>query len=133
MRVLRQNQEGFTIVELIVALVVASILTGSVFLIYTNQVQLSETARGMALASAFAEGKVEDLRSAGYLSLTDGTTDITSELPGQLNAPKNGTMTVSSPSAGIKEVEVSLTFHSKGEQRTETYTTLIGELGAGQY
>lgn len=133
MRVLKQNQKGFTIVELIVALVVASILTGSVFLIYTNQVQLSETARDMALASAFAEGKIEDLRSAGYLSLSNGATDITSELPSELNAPKSGTMTVSEPSAGIKEVEITLAFHNKGEQRTETYTTLIGELGAGQY
>jgi prepilin-type N-terminal cleavage/methylation domain-containing protein len=128
----RLNQKGFTLVELIVALIVAAVLTGSVLLIYTNQVYLSETARDLALANAYAEGKTEAIRSAGYLTLTDGTTNITSELPSELNQPRNASITISTPSSGIKQVQIVITYSSQGEPKTETYTTYIGELGIAQ-
>lgn len=115
------------------ALFVASSLVGSVQLVYTNQTYLAQRARDLALANAYVEGKVESLRSKGFLGLSDGTTDITAELPTELNAPRSGSMQVSSPSSGIKRVVIDINYNSQGADKSVTYTTNIGELGAGQY
>lgn len=130
---LKTKETGFTIVELIVALFVASSLVGSVQLIYTNQTYLAQRARDLALANAYVEGKVESLRSKGFLGLNDGTTDITAELPTELNAPRSGSMQISSPSSGVKRVVIDINYNSQGADKSVTYTTNVGELGAGQY
>lgn len=126
------RQAGFTIVELIVALFVGASLIGSVNLIYTNQTYLSQRGRDASLANAYAEGKVEELRSAGYLGLSDGTTSITNQLPTELNSPRTGSLVVSTPATGIKQAVITITYNSQGASKTQTYTAYIGELGVGQ-
>lgn len=133
MRLKQTSQEGFTIVELIVALVVGSVLIGSVNLIYTNQSYLSQRVRDSVLANAYAEGKIEALRSAGYLGISNGTTDVSGELPSELNAPRSASLQISTPSAGLKQVDLTLTYSEQGTPRTLSYRTYIGELGVGQY
>lgn len=130
---LTSSEAGYTVVELLVAIVVGAILVGSVNNIVTSQVYLSQRGRDLVLANAYAERKVEELRSVGFLGLSDGTTTITSELPNELNAPRSGTVTVSSPSSAIKQVDISITYNEQGATRTQTYKTFIGELGVGQY
>lgn len=133
MRPLKQKQGGFTIVELIVALLVGAVLAGSVNLVYTNQSFLSQKVRDSVLVNAYAEGKIEGLRSAGYLSVNDGTTDISNELPSELGKPRSGTLQISTPSAGLKQVVLTITYNEQGADRTTVYKTYIGELGVGQY
>lgn len=133
MRPKQTKEDGFTIVELIVALVVGSILVGVVNLVFTNQSYLSQRVRDTVLANAYAEGKVEALRSAGYLGINNGSTDITSELPSELNAPRSGSLVVSTPSDGLKQVDLTINFNEQGTPRTLSYRTYIGELGVGQY
>lgn len=128
-----KNQSGFTIVELIVAIVVGGIMFTSLHSMYTSQTYLSQRGRDLVLANAYVEGKVEALRSAGYLSLTNGTFTITSELPAELNSPRTGTLVVSSFSTSIKQLDISLTYNEQGTSRTYSYRTFIGELGVGQY
>lgn len=132
MKILIKNQGGLTLVELIVAMFVGAILIGSVNVVYTNQVYLSQNARDRALLNSYAEGKVEALRSAGFVQVNEGTTDLTSELPSELNPPRSGSMIVTSPSPGLRQVVISVSYNSQGRQLNETYTTFIGELGAGQ-
>lgn len=127
------KESGFTIVELLVALIVAAVLVGSVQLIYTNQTYLSERGRDLVLSNAYAEGKMESLRSKGFIGLNDGTTDITSELPSELSPPRSGNMVISTPNTGLKKVTITISYNAQGETKTETYTTFIGELGVGQY
>lgn len=132
MRGLCNSEDGLTIVELIVAMVVGAILAGSVNTIYTNQTYLSQNARDRALINAYAEGRIESMRSAGFLQLNDGTTNVTPELPTEINPPRNGTLTITSPSPGVKRAVIVVSYNSQGKQLSETYTTYIGELGAGQ-
>jgi len=124
---------GFTIVELVVAIVVSGIVISTVNLIVVNQVHLSERNRDLVLANAYVEGKVESLRSAGFKSLTIGTTSITSELPSELSSPRSGSLVVSSLNASTDKVDVSVSYNDQGATRSYTYTTYIGELGVGQY
>lgn len=115
------------------ALVVGSILIGSVNAVYANQSYLSQRVRDSVLANAYVEGKIESLRSAGYLGVNNGTIDITSELPSELNAPRSGSMVVSTPSDGLKQVDLTVNYNEQGISRTLSYRTYIGELGVGQY
>ena len=126
-------QKGFTIVELIVAIVISSIIVGGASLILGSQIHLSQRGRDLVLANAYTEKKIESLRSLGFLGLSDGTTDITNELPAELNNPRSASLVISSQTAAIKKVEISLTYNDQGVSRTYNYVTFVGELGVGQY
>lgn len=128
-----QNQSGYTLVEIIVALIVGTIVLGSLSLITVNQSHLSQLSRDLVLANAYSEGKYEALRSIGFNGLNNGTTSITSELPVELNSPRTGTMVVSSHTTSIKKVVLTIVYNDQGATRTYSYTSLIGELGVGQY
>lgn len=124
---------GFTIVELIVAMIVGAIIISSAILILTSGQRLGQKHRDLVVANAFVEQKVEALRSAGFLSLIDGTSSITSEMPSELNSPRDGSLQITTPLSGLKKVYITITYNDQGTSRTYTYSTYIGELGVGQY
>lgn len=128
-----RNEKGFTIVELIVSMIVGAIMIGSAILILTSGERLGQKHRDLVVANAFVEQKVEALRSAGFLSLTDGTTSVTAEMPSELNSPRSGSLQISTLSGGLKKIDISINYNESGTNRTYTYTTYIGELGVGQY
>lgn len=130
---LKKEQNGFTIVELLLVIVVGGILVLSINTILTSHAYLSQRGRDLILANAYAELKMESLRSIGFLGLTDGTTDITSELPSELSNSRSGTLTISSFSPSVKQVLITITYNEQGKSRTYNYKSLIGELGVGQY
>jgi prepilin-type N-terminal cleavage/methylation domain-containing protein len=127
------TQGGFTIVELLVTMIIGGLLTGAVTVLLTTHSAISQRGRDLILANSYVEKKVEGLRSIGFLGLSDGSTDITSELPSELKSPRSGSMQITAETADIKRVYVSLTYSDQGTPRTYTYTTFIGELGVGQY
>lgn len=125
------SESGFTIVELIIAMIVGTgfiIMTNSAVNDYTH---LATRTRQLTLANSFAEGEFESLRNSGYNSLNAGTTDISSQLPAGLQSPKNASLVVSSPTSGIKQVDLTISYSDQAV-RTYSYTTYIGELGVGQ-
>lgn len=130
---LKKSESGFTLVELITAIVIGALFFSAVSNLISNNAYLSERAKDVATTNSFIENKVEELRSAGYLSLVNGAIDVTNELPSELQSPKTGTVTISSQSTSIKRVVVSVTYNDQGKAKTYSYTTFIGELGVGQY
>lgn len=128
-----KGSPGFTIVELLVTLLASAILIGSVSVAVTAQGRIAQRGRDLVIANAYAEGKFEDLRSVGFLGLTDGTTDITSDLPSELRAPRSGSLVVSAQSSSVKRVVLTMTYNDQGDARTYSYTSYVGELGVGQY
>lgn len=126
------KDSGYTIVELLVAIIVGGVIIGAAQVLVVSHSHLSQRTRDVTVANAYAEKKVESLRSSGYLTLTDGTIDLTSELPLELKTPRSGTLTISSQTSAIKRVNVSMTYNDQGVARTYQYTTYIGELGVGQ-
>lgn len=127
-----KDQSGFSIAELIIAIVVGVTFMLTTTLIIQNYIHLGQRGRNLTLANAFSEAKIEALRNAGFNSLSTGTTDLTSELPAQLSPPKSSSMTISEPQAGLKQVSISVTYSDNGINRTYTYETYVGELGVGQ-
>lgn len=127
------RESGFTLVEILVTLIACAILIVAVNAAVNTQAILAQRHRDMVIANAYANGKIESLRSQGFLALSDGTTDLTSGLPSELKAPRSATLVISAHNASVKEIDLSITYNDHGNPRTYTYTTLVGELGVGQY
>jgi prepilin-type N-terminal cleavage/methylation domain-containing protein len=129
---IKASETGFTIVELLVCIAVAAIIMASLSQVVTSYVHLAQRGKYLNLANSYAEAKVESLRNAGYNGISTGTTNISSELPSQLPPSRTASMTVNSPSGGIKEVDISVSYKDQGQNNTLSYTTYVGELGVGQ-
>jgi prepilin-type N-terminal cleavage/methylation domain-containing protein len=127
------NQVGFTLVELMVAIAVGAIMISCAHVAYTAQLGLTQQTRDLILSNSFAEGKAEELRSKGYLGISDGTTDISAQMPSTLQRPRSADITVTSQSASVKKVVLNVRYSNQGSTQTHVYTTYIGELGVGQY
>jgi type II secretory pathway pseudopilin PulG len=128
----RLTSEGLTIIELLVSIVVAGVVIGSLSQVVSTYLHVSQRGRYLNLANSYIEAKVEALRNVGYNSLTLGTTSLTGELPTQMPLTRSASMTVSSPSNGLKQVDLSVTYADNGQSNTYSYTTYLGELGVGQ-
>ena len=129
---IRSSSGGFTIVEVLVAITVAAVITISLNTVVTSYVHVSQRGRYLNLANAYVEAKIEALRNAGFNSLSAGTSSLTSSLPSQLPPSRSASMTVTTPSAGIKQVYLTVSYNDQGQSNVYHYTTYIGELGVGQ-
>lgn len=127
------DQNGFTIVELLITLIVGAIFVLAINTVFTTQSYISQRGMDTVLANAYAEGKVESLRSQGYLTLADGTTNVTNELPSELKSPRSASLVISSYNSSIKKAVLTITYNEQGKTQTFSYTTYVGELGVGQY
>ena len=122
---------GFTIVEALVAIVLAGVLIGTLTQVVTTYVHLAKRGRYLNLANSFVEAKVEALRNSGYNALTIGTASLNSELPSQLPPGKSASM-VTTQETGLKRIVITVAYNDNGQSNSYSYTTLIGELGVGQ-
>lgn len=129
---MKKQQDGFTIVELLVSIAVAAIVTASLSQVVTSYVHISQRGRYLSIANAYIEAKAEALRNTGYNGLNVGTTNLTSELPSQLPASRSASMTITNPLGGIKQVNLTISYKDQSLTNTYTYTTYVGELGVGQ-
>ena len=118
--------------EILVAIAVSVTVLASLNVVVTSFLHVSQRGRYTNLANSYVEGKVEALRNVGFNGITLGTTSLTSELPSQLPPKSTATMTVSTQSAGIDQIDISVSYPDQGQTFTYSYTTYIGELGVGQ-
>lgn len=125
------SNEGFSIVELIIAIIVGTGFFLTINSAVNSYVHLATRNRSLVLANSFAEGEVEALRNQGYNSINTGITSLTSQMPSGLHSPKSSSMTVTTPTAGIKKIDITVTYKDQ-VSRSFSYTTYIGELGVGQ-
>jgi len=129
---MKESSDGFTIVEILVSIAVAAIVTMSLNQVTTTYLHVSQRGRYLNLANSYAETKIEALRNQGYNSLALGTSSLTSSLPSQLPPVRSASMTVTSPLSGLKQVDLTVSYNDQGFSNSYSYTTYIGELGVGQ-
>jgi prepilin-type N-terminal cleavage/methylation domain-containing protein len=127
-----KQDDGFTIVELVVAIVIAGFIIPAVAVALTSLATTDYQARDLAQANMIAQNKIEGLRSIGYNSVATGTVSFSSELPVSMGSPKSASYTVSVPTAGIKQVDVNLSYTEYKATKSVSYRTYISELGVGQ-
>jgi prepilin-type N-terminal cleavage/methylation domain-containing protein len=127
-----RSSDGFTIVELLVSIAVAAIVTASLSQVVTSYVHIAQRGRYLNLANSYAEAKIESLRNTGYNGLNPGTTNVSSELSSQLPPIRSASLTIGSGMAGIKQADLTVSYKDQGQTNTYVYTTYVGELGVGQ-
>lgn len=130
-----KREEGFTVVEVIVSVVVAGIFIIVMSTAVSSLNSLNARAEKLSIANGIAEAKIEELRSGSFLSLpSDGTVvDFTLELPDILPDPTSAEYTVTDISSSTKRVDVSVQYDDFKNNRVLVFSTVIGELGVGQY
>jgi prepilin-type N-terminal cleavage/methylation domain-containing protein len=129
---MRLAEGGFTLVELLVTIAVAAVVTLSLNQIVNNYVHLNQRGRYLSLANSFAESKIESLRNNGFNALSLGATNITSLLSAQLPPSRSASMTVTSPYTGIDQVDITISYKDQGQTVSYKYSTYVGQLGVGQ-
>jgi len=130
---LQNKQTGFTIVELITATIVGSLLFLATATALAMITDVNQQSRNIALATTAAKNKVEDIRSQGFVSLTNGTTDFSGELTDSLTPPRNAKLTISDSQVGVKKLHIEIGYNHNGDQKILQFDSLISELGVGQY
>ncbi len=128
----KQDSNGFSLVELLIAIVVGAAFISAMSLVVNNYTNLSTRHRNLVLANSYAEAKIEELRNNTYNSLATGSTNLTGELPASLPSPKSATMVVTQSQTGLKQIEITITYNDLGNTKTYSYKTYEGELGVGQ-
>ncbi len=129
---LKNGSKGFTVVEILLGIALFGVLIPAIVMGLNSVAILNDSSKDLAIANIYAENKMEELRSIGYNSISNGTVDITSTLPPTLGRARSGGYTISTPVSGIKEVTLFITIVHRGGTRTLNYRTNIGELGVGQ-
>lgn len=129
----QKNQSGFTLIELIVAIVVIGLMATGITSLYISIEKTQRKTRLLEIATRVGERKIEELRNSNYNSLENNNTiDFSIELPDTLPQPRSGTVAVSEPTPGIKRVDVNVSYKDGNSNRNVELSSLIGVLGIGQ-
>ncbi len=117
----RDDQQGFTLLECVIALVVTLIGVLAVFVLITYSVQMHVTSRNTATANTLAKAKVEELKNSNRVIGGDLNSNVTGyfDTPAanivrrwQVTAGPQGSETVAvrmiSNNPGVRVAEVTL-------------------------
>jgi len=127
------SKNGFTLIELLVTVMILGIVIVSLAgMFYITQIaEIKSQHYDLAVRAARTE--IEDLRNAGYDSLSPGSTiNFSSSLPSVLPSGAEGTVAVSEPMSGLRRVDVTITYSEFDTTQTITLSSDIGIIGIGQ-
>lgn len=124
-----KNQQGFTLIELVVTITFLGIAVGAVISTFALINRLSARARNLTGATQLAQQKIENYRNLSYSAIPAGTQDFSTELPGYLESPKAGSIQISEQEPGLKKLEVVVSYHEKGQPREARVATYVTERG----
>lgn len=131
--VARQKQAGFTIPELLVTIVFIGFAFVAITQLYLSIQRIQEQTSWLQSASHAAQTEVESLRNNNYSQLIAGQTiDFSPQLPTTLPGPRVGTVNISEPQAGLKRVDVTVSYSDHGTPQQVELTSLIGIIGISQ-
>lgn len=132
---MKNRQEGFTLVEVIVTIIVAGIMMIGLSSTVVGIRLINARAKDAALVNSLAVDKIEQLRSATFVSLADGTYDFTSELPDTITNNRSAVYTVETVpgNVALKEINLTISYNDFNTEKVYEYSAFIGELGVGQY
>lgn len=130
---MNREQQGFTIVELLVAILILGIVTASISTLFISINTLQRKTSHIDSATRAAQREIETLRNDNYGSLIAGQTlDFTDQLPATLPKDRAGTAAISEPSPDLKRVDVTVTYTESGRQEKVVLSSLIGVIGITQ-
>ena len=128
-----RKDAGFSLVELTVTIFVTAVVFMSISNLFLTIQRAQRQTSYLETATRAAQREIEVLRNNQYNQLTPGEDiDFTDDLPDELRSPRSGTVEVSEPIAGLRRVDVTVTYRDGGDQRKVKLSSLIGVLGITQ-
>jgi type IV pilus assembly protein PilV len=125
------NQSGFSMLELLIALIVLSV--GLLALAGLQQTAIESNAASQHLTSStfLAESKMHELKTDGYASLSNGTfSDANNPIDeeGQAGGIFTRTWTVSTMGVNTKQVAVTISWQDQiGGYRSSSLHTIVSD------
>ncbi len=129
-----EREDGFTLIEFIVAGVYMSILVLAVYGMFNGIMQINKQTNDYTTnALAAAQEIIEEYRNLPYANISTGTTDLSSSILASdtnLATPRDASVTVTlvNPS-GIKEVDATVGWTSLTGYKTVKLSTQISYIG----
>lgn len=135
---LRQDQNGFSIVELLITLIVIGVVFGAFMVTYTSIQAINKKSIDLNNASNSAFAKLEEYENKDFTALPTTTPVNTlqevEDFSGTLNAtlakPRTGKVYINTVSSTLKQVVVNVQFGS--DARTVQYSAYIQRNGLGR-
>jgi type II secretory pathway pseudopilin PulG len=137
----RQDERGFTIMELVVAIAFIGIVLVSLTELFIGIRQINRAANNYTIAVQAAQQLMEKYRNTAYGDIAIGTTDVTTSALGpypSLLSPRSATTTVAyvtntggtaTIDVGYKKVNVAISYKDRTGTRNVQFTTIIGTRG----
>jgi prepilin-type N-terminal cleavage/methylation domain-containing protein len=133
MRNTRFGENGFTVVELVITVVVIGIVAGGLSSLFLTIQRIQVQTAYLDSATRAAQREVESLRNENYATLTPGQTiTFTSLLPASLPKNRSGTVAVTEPVPGLRRVDVLVTYSDGSGTHKVNLSSLIGVIGIAQ-
>jgi prepilin-type N-terminal cleavage/methylation domain-containing protein len=130
---MKKNENGFTMIELIVSTIIVGLMVIGVTNLFISIERTQEKTKNIELATRAGERQIESLRNINYTSLVvDSDIDFTDDLPPDLPSPNSGTVSVTEPIAGLKKVDVAISYKDGSATETIRLSSLIGIIGIAQ-
>lgn len=119
-----RHNRGFTIIEVLIALSVLTIgLLGvaglTLMIIYGNSF-----SRTLTTATALAHDKLEELRDTPYEKISDGEKTLVER---NMTYTRTWKVTANQPAAGMKTVEVTVSWETRKRRQPVVLTTIIAQ------
>lgn len=126
------KKDGFTVIEVLIGIGIFAVVMPSIILAVVGVGRLNARAANLTQANIVAERKIETLRSVGYNSLEDETVVFTDELASTFAPPRSASYTIETPTPGIKEITIQISYTDQGQERSLSFKSLMSELGVAQ-
>jgi len=121
----KNRSSSFTLIEIITALAVMVVGVLSILALFPVGFHASRRAADFTKTAIFAQAKVEELKMKGFDEIENETSDLTGNTDGLFKRQ----VSVSGVEGydNLKEVEVTVTWTERGQERTEVFKTYIAD------
>lgn len=116
-----QGRNGFTLVEILVAVFILVVGILGVISVATTVINGNAFGKRITTATVLAQEKMEELKNTAYASVVTGSDTQESIYT------RTWTVTTDSPAAGMKTIEVAVTFPWESTTRNVTLKTIRAE------
>ena len=118
-------EEGFTLIEIMIALVVMSIGLTALAAVQISAIRGNAFSKRMTTAVSIADGKMEKIKNGSYASIiTESATQVTQS---NMNFTRQVAVTNNSPLANTKTVNVTVSWSEGSKSHTVPITTIVSQ------
>ena len=125
----QKSQRGLTLLEAAISLAIFSYVVAALSMLTISSIKSNSSAKRYTTASALAQGKVEDLRAAGYFAInssgTPETFDLTGTAGGSTVFSRSWTVQNATPIANTKTISVTVSWADNQGAHQSVVKTIV--------